>query len=436
MGAMLDAVVIGAGWAGTATTRDLTDRGYSVALLEASDHVGGRTIGRPFPGLLNVHADLGGAWINRELQPLMRGEVARYGIALKQDKPVENVVFNFDGVSRTLPVPVEQLGELDRVMSHLNLLSTRVGPTQPLTAQTLRDLDVSAAEFFSPLQISTETFAFVNSFLSMYTGADLNQGSMLSLVAQTAAFGHSSFGFFTALTERFVHGPESLLRAMVKRGRLDVRLSHRVVSVEQSAASVTVRTADGVRVDARTCVVAVPTNVIRHIEFTPRLSEMKTDMLSVNHLGGCYKSVILARNLPRQPFAVGSGALQVLCVSAEISDDTYVLIGFGAESIERIDPADRDQVQKAVQTYFPHAEVIAVQAHNWNEDPLFDGTWRLDPAGQALDFLVEMNQPEGRVIFAGTDIDDSMWRNWMEGALSSAKQAVNVVSDQLNRDGV
>jgi monoamine oxidase len=133
--------------------------------------------------------------------------------------------------------------------------------------------------------------------------------------------------------------------------------------------------------------------------------------------------------------AIGSGALQPLFTSAQVADGTYVLIGFGAEGVERIDPTDVGQVEKAVRSYFPEAEVLAVEAHDWNEDPLFDGTWRIDPAGSTLAFLKAMNTPEGRIVFAGTDVDDSVWRSWMEGALNSAKQAVDVVSTQLRRDG-
>ncbi len=179
---------------------------------------------------------------------------------------------------------------------------------------------------------------------------------------------------------------------------------------------------------------AVPTNVLRHIEFAPGLSPDKTAVLADNHLSRAYKCIILARNLPRGPLAIGSDTLQALFMSAKVDDSTYVLIGFGAEEVERMVPADRGQVEKAVRAYFPEAEVLAVEAHDWNDDPLFDGTWRVDAGGAALPFLTAMNRHEGRIVFAGTDVDDSVWRTWMEGALNSAKQAVDKVSVQLRQD--
>jgi monoamine oxidase len=431
---ILDTVVIGAGWAGVCAARDLKDRGEKVVILEASDHVGGRTFGRTFPGL-NVHADLGGAWINRDIQPLMRREVARYGVPLKLDKPAQSVAFRIGGVVRPLPVPAAQLGDLERAMTHLATASKRIAPSRSVLNQSLADLDVSADEFFAPLNLPEETLEFIHAMLPMYTGAHMSRCSMLNIVVQAAAFGQSAFGFYDALTERFVYGPESLLKAIVEQDCLDLRLSTKVARIEQTDDQVTVRTVDGERFEARTCIVAIPTNVIRHVEFGPELSADKQAALATNHVGRCHKIIIHARNLPKHPFACGTGAIQSLITSTENADGTSVLIAFASEDIEPIDPTDLGQVEKAVQSFYPDAEVIATESHNWNEDPLFDGTWRWDLPGRALDFIRVMNQPEGRVVFAGTDIDDSVWRTWMEGALNSSQQAVNAVSVML-RDGV
>ncbi|MFC9359234.1 flavin monoamine oxidase family protein [Rhodococcus sp. NPDC057014] len=434
---IFDTIVIGAGWSGLAAARDLNDQRRSVVVLEASDHVGGRTIGKPFPGLDKVvHADLGGAWINREIQPLMRAEVARYGAALKEDLPVETPVFRIGGRNRLLPVPQEQLGDLERAMTHVTNASRRIIPSRPMTSQALSDLDVSIDDFFAPLNLPGETLEFIQSMLSMYTGAAPGKGSMVGFIGQAAAFGHSAFGFFGALTERFVRGPEALLRDMVVRDRLEVRFGNKVTRIEQTSDGVTVRTEGGVTIDARTCIVAVPTNVLRHIEFAPGLSPEKNSALADNHLSRAYKCIILARNLPSGPLAIGSDAFQALFMSTKVTDGTYVLIGFGAEGVQHMDLTDNGQVEKAVRAYFPQAEVLAVEAHNWNDDPLFDGTWRIDPGGAALPFLTAMNQHEGRIVFAGTDIDDSVWRTWIEGALNSAKQAVSQVAIQLRQDDV
>jgi monoamine oxidase len=250
--------------------------------------------------------------------------------------------------------------------------------------------------------------------------------SVLTTIAQTAGFGHSPFGFYGALTERFVGGAGRLLEAMVDESELDVRLDHHVAHIETASDGVTVRTRAGATFEAATCVVAVPTNVIRHISFSPELPNTKARFLNRNHLGRAYKPSILVRNVPRRAFAFGSGKLQALCLGYELADGSSLLMGFGDESSVS-DPVSRDEVEAAVREYYPEAEVIAVDAHDWNSDPLFDGSYRVDRPGEAYDFLRAMNEPEGPVVFAGTDLDDSVWRIWIEGAINSGYRAADQV---------
>ena len=88
-------------------------------------------------------------------------------------------------------------------------------------------------------------------------------------------------------------------------------------------------------------------------------------------------------------------------------------------------------MQTAVRQYYPDVEVLAVDHHDWNADPLFDGTYRVDRAHEALTSLAVLNRPEDRIVLAGTDVDDSVWRTWMEGALNSAMFAADHADARL-----
>jgi len=63
-----DVIVIGAGFAGVAAARDLTEAGHRVVVLEARDRIGGRTWYRQIPGT-DVWAEYGGMFISRATQP-------------------------------------------------------------------------------------------------------------------------------------------------------------------------------------------------------------------------------------------------------------------------------------------------------------------------------------------------------------------------------
>ena len=57
-----DVAVIGAGLAGLTAARELERSGYSVAVLEARDRVGGRLLNHPIAGTDNV-VEVGGQWV-------------------------------------------------------------------------------------------------------------------------------------------------------------------------------------------------------------------------------------------------------------------------------------------------------------------------------------------------------------------------------------
>jgi len=71
-----DVVVVGAGFAGLITARELTRQGLNVVVLEARDRIGGRTwtdhrLGRDL--------EMGGTWLHWT-QPHSWAEVTRYGL--------------------------------------------------------------------------------------------------------------------------------------------------------------------------------------------------------------------------------------------------------------------------------------------------------------------------------------------------------------------
>ncbi|MBM7417403.1 MULTISPECIES: NAD(P)/FAD-dependent oxidoreductase [Nocardiaceae] len=415
-----DAVVIGAGIAGITAARDLTDRGRSVVVLEAGDRTGGRTYNRPFAGL-DLTVDLGGSWINRSLQPHMRRETQRYAISVTEDPSITGASFYTGGRRRLMPVPADEISDLERALAFLRDASRRVDTDRPLSEQPITDFDVTPDEFFTGLELPELTRELLYGMISCYSGAPCTEMSMLHIVAQVAAYGHATTGFVTALTERFVGGGAALLHAMIDRSRLEVRLGHTVARIAQDSDGVTVSTVDGQHVDARVCVLATPTNVIRHIDIVPGLDAEKQKVLAHNHVSRATKACILVRNLGGRPFATGTGTFQMISHAYQVDDERDILYAFGCKGgDDDIDLNDRAAVRAAVHQYYPDTEVLAVDHHDWNADPLFDGTYRVDRAHEALTSLAVLNRPEDRIVLAGTDVDDSVWRTWMEGALNSA----------------
>jgi monoamine oxidase len=75
-----DVIVIGGGFAGVTTAREVRKAGFRCLLLEARDRLGGRTWYSEFAG---HPVEMGGTWIHW-IQPHVWAEVTRYGLEITE----------------------------------------------------------------------------------------------------------------------------------------------------------------------------------------------------------------------------------------------------------------------------------------------------------------------------------------------------------------
>ena len=79
---MIDAIVVGGGFAGATAARELSRAGCRVVLLEARDRLGGRTWTSSFAG---QPVEMGGTWVHWH-QPHVWAELTRYGLELAESR--------------------------------------------------------------------------------------------------------------------------------------------------------------------------------------------------------------------------------------------------------------------------------------------------------------------------------------------------------------
>jgi monoamine oxidase len=425
-----DVVVIGAGFAGVTVARELTQAGYSCALLEARDRIGGRTLYRRFADTSH-QVEFGGTWVAPRIQPNIARELARYGLALRQSPEPANFLLRIGGEARRgFAIRKGERAELERAFYRLLTDARRIDPARPLDQQRLQDLDVSLADFISGLSLSRAAADFIRGWGVLYGGCEASEHSVLHLLLDVVEYGYTITAFIDALDDQLADGTTALIEAMCGEARADLRLSCPVARVAQDAERIEVFADTGEVFRGRIAVVCVPVNVWQDIVFLPELNPGKRRVAAAGHAGSATKLWVLAAEAPENLVAIGTGGPLAWLSTERRIDEGELLVGFGAHA--EADLRDRADVQRAAEHLIPGVRVLAYDAHDWNADPYARGAWAWYRPGQLTRDHGALSEAEGRLIFAGSDIAPR-WMSWIEGAIESGLAAATEADRRLRR---
>jgi monoamine oxidase len=195
-------------------------------------------------------------------------------------------------------------------------------------------------------------------------------------------------------------------------------LSTPISRVEQEAEHVRITTHSGEALSARAAVIAVPLNVLAAITFSPSLSAGKQAAARERQASRGLKMLALVRGVPNDFFGVAPDSHPLTFLASEREEpEGVVMVGFGPDA-RAFDVNDRQAVQEVIRQFLPEAEVIAVKGHDWTADPFAGGTWSVFRPWQLTRYLRELQHPEGRLFFAGSDIA-SGWNGFIDGAIET-----------------
>lgn len=427
---MYDAIVVGGGFAGLIASRELRRHGHSVVVLEARGRLGGRTWWRP-EALAGLDLEMGGTWIDPR-QHWAWAEAKRYGV------PVGDAVLGappnvwlVDGKRREgrLPVDVQKIGDLERVIRALGQAAERVDPGRPLADQDVADLDVSLDQFLEALPVSPAAREAVAVYLGGYSSAPSQDVSALHLIRRIAAAG--SFGEFvlSGASHPLIGGTGALIQAIVAEASAEILLETPVRQVVQDEDGVTIVAGDR-EVQGRVAVICLPANVLKAIEFRPELSKAKL-ALSTEELACTGTKVwALARGVPEAFSGCGRGAgLDMVWVDRLLHDHTTLVVGYGPDS-NQLDVHDAGAIQRALRAFVPEAEVLDSVGHDWRHDPYARETWAVFRPGQITRYEHALREAEGRVVFGGSHTA-LRWPGFIDGAIESGHRAAEEADAML-----
>jgi nicotine dehydrogenase len=419
-----DAVVVGGGFAGVTAARELQSAGLDTVLLEARDRLGGRTWTVDFAG---ARVELGGAWMHWH-QPHVWAELTRYGIPIVEDNWIHDAAL-FGRPPRRYPAD-EAFAKVRGLFSEY-ASADRSGlplPHDPLhAASKLVERDrMSMQDRLDEMAMPEADRDWITGLLYEIAGSPLDEAGLMPVLRWMALCDWNIDKWYDTNRYRPVGGTAAVIDAMLGDGRVDVRLSSPVAAVEVSGDGVRVTTQSGEDVSARVAVVAVPVNLWSTIEFSPALPQSHREATAAGmgkpHMD---KVWIHARGDIGRVFAQLPYPEPLNFFWTYHQDgDTQLIIGINASPA--LDVTDKEQVAATIRRYVPEIEeVLDVHGHAWGADPYSRGGNTCYRPGQLTRYLADLQQPLGRLAFAGADIA-SGWVGYMDGAVESGIRAARM----------
>jgi monoamine oxidase len=434
MTANSDVLIIGAGLAGAAAAELLTKRGLGVTVLEARDRVGGRGYARGFAGT-DESLEFGGGWIT-PWQTHIREACARHNIALRPRAPVtERRWFRDGALHKDAPSSDADRAAFERAMAQLagDALRLKDGHNadaadRPLTGISLNDYLKRIAAPMSLRDLCRAWWTVsgngdparipASELLSSCGYGDGTPDSMIDVWADTLVGGVS------LLTERML----AASRATIVMNAPVTRLKHR-------AEEVIATTQTGAKFRARAALLATGLNPLRHISFEPNLPNPQTMALSIGHLGASVKIWAKVLNVRVGVLATGGGesakaGIEWMFAERPAADGATLIVGFGLAA--NFDPAKPGAVAREVARFFPEAELLAYDWHDWVGDPFARGTWVATPLGAERAVAPATWKSAGHLAFASSDISPE-GAGWFDAAIISGLGAAKDLARHLGR---
>jgi monoamine oxidase len=446
----VDVVVIGAGVAGLTAARHITRTGATVAVLEARERVGGRTLTRDVGG---GPVDLGGQWVGPQQRHVLKLADA-LGLKRFPQHHQGTKVLELRGERRTYQgkvpsLPLLSLLDLQRIIWKLDGLAKRVPLEAPFAAPRAAEWDALTLEEWKQHHVPTwGARAALDIATRAVFAAEPSELSFLNFLAYV----HSSGGLMAlteveggAQAERFVGGAQALsekLAEALPEGRL--WRSAPVKAVLQDATGVTATTVDGRGLRARYAVVATPPALAANIDFGADLPEGRRRAHADMPMGSVIKVVATyASPFWRQAGLSGeavsdTGPVRLCFDDCGPGGHHPALVGFFLGDTARAwtGRPEHELHQAALADFarlFGPAALtpVAVASLDWKQEAFSAGCYvGLPRPGTLTTVGAALRTPFGRVHWAGTETAIEGC-GYLDGAVESGERAATEVAARL-----
>ncbi|GIE82589.1 monooxygenase [Actinoplanes philippinensis] len=421
-----DVIVIGGGFAGVTAARELKKAGLSSIILEARGRLGGRTWSTTFAG---EPIELGGEAIDPK-QPNVWAEAQRYGIATTSGGGLDSFVMP-SGSGFTILSPGAASTRLAQLFTPFFDGSAALfpNPFDPFSGTGLQAFDqLSMRDRLNQLAYAPADEAWINGTTAGLSGGTSARGAYTMLAQSWALSGGTYEGYVSINTYGVQGGTAALLNAILADSQAQVRLNSPVAAVTTAGKTVTVLTTTGAVYVAPRVVVAVPVNLWKTIKFLPGLPAefgavsragigVPNSKKIFMHVRGGAAGAFVAH--PPEGFPISTTVPH-----STLADGTRIIFCFSTDP--QVTGTSVAQMQGLLSQLSPGIQVLATTAQNWGADRYSLGGWSCRQPGMLTGPYRTIQQPVGRLAFAGSDIA-SGWSGYIDGAVESGKTAARQV---------
>jgi monoamine oxidase len=455
----VDVAIVGAGFAGLAAARDLTRAGYSVAVLEARNRVGGRVLNKSIGA--GEHSERGGAFAG-PTQNYVLGLAKSQGVDLfptfNQGDNVyiaggERSTYSDNTPLGTAPPDPQAIPDLTQAITRLDEMSKQVPVDAPWESPSAGDWDGQTLEkWVNDNSVSQRFKELVPLATRPIFGAEPRELSLLFTLFYIASSGDErNPGTFErnfdtrdgAQMFRFVGGSQLIAKRVAKKLGKRVVLNSPVSRIVQGKNGVRVES-KRVVVHAKRAIVAIPPVLVNRIHFSPALPAQRLQLGRHMPQGTLLKvAAVYDRPFWRDKGLNGTAVQTGGPVSATFDDSPPdgspgALFGFvGGDEARKFRAMSKASRRAAVLKNFADffgQEALGARTYFETDWPAakfsLGGPVGIAGPGVVTQYGPAIRVPHGRVHWAGTETA-TYWNGYMDGAVSSGRRAALEAIDRL-----